>query len=77
MNMLMLVHIGLLYFIKTNETVYFDRYGVDCILEDIKEFTGSKNIITNIFRVQASNAIMCEYFNNALDSLILCSQVKL
>ena len=75
--MLMLVHIGLLYLIKTNETVYFDRYGVDCILEDIKEFTGSKNIITNIFRVQASNAIMCEYFNNALDSLILCSQVKL
>ena len=58
----MLVHIGLLYFVKKNEIVYFDSFGVEHIPEEIKEFIGNKNIKANIFRVQASNSIMCGYF---------------
>ena len=37
-----------------NETVYFDSFGVEHILEKIKEFIGNKNIKTNIFRLQAT-----------------------
>ena len=30
--------------------------------EEIKEFIGNKTLGANIFRVQASNSIMCDYF---------------
>ena len=62
MNMQILVHIGLLYFVKKNEIVYFDSFGVEHIPGEIKEFIGNKNIKDNIFRVQGNNSIMCGYF---------------
>ena len=53
MNMQMYVHIGLLYFVKKMETVYFNSFGVEYIPEEIKkfieEFPGNKNIKDNIF----------------------------
>ena len=58
----MLVHIGLLYFVKKNEIVYFDSFGVEHIPEEIKEFIGNRKIKANIFRVQANNSVMCGYF---------------
>ena len=64
--MRMQAHIGLLYFVKKNETVYFDSFGVEHIPEEIKEFIekfpGNKNIKANIFRIQENNSIMCGYF---------------
>ena len=55
------------YFVKKkNEIIYFDSLGVyyipEEIIEFIKKFPGSKNIKTNIFRVQEDNSIMCGYF---------------
>ena len=47
--MQMQAHIGLLYFVKKTEIVYFDSLGVEHIPEEIKEFIGNKNIKTNIF----------------------------
>ena len=41
----------------------------------IKEFIGNKNIKTKIFRIQAYDSIMCEYF--LLDLLILFLQERL
>ena len=38
-------------FCKKSEIVYFDSFGVEHILEEIKEFIGSKNIKANIFRI--------------------------
>ena len=56
----------MLYFVKKNEIVYFDSFGVECIPEEIKdfieEFPGNKNIKTNIFRVQEDNSRICGYF---------------
>ena len=52
----------MLYFVKKNEIVYFDSFGVEHIPEEIKEFIGNKNIKANIFRVQANNSVMCGYF---------------
>ena len=60
--MKILVHIGLLYFVKKNEIVYFDSFGVEHIPEEIKEFIGNRNIKANIFRIQANNSVMCGYF---------------
>ena len=59
--MQILVHIGLLYFVK-NEIVYFDSFVVENIPEEIKEFIGNKSIKVNNFRIQANNSMMCGYF---------------
>ena len=62
MNIEILVHIGLLYFLKKNEIVYFDSFGVEHTPEEIKNFIGNRNIKANVFRVQANTSIMCDYF---------------
>ena len=53
-------------FCKKNKIVYLDSFGVEYIPNKIKEFTeefsGNKNIKTNIFRIQEDNSIMCGYF---------------
>ena len=49
-------------FCNRNEIVYFDSFGVEHVPQEIKEFVANKNIITNIFRVQANNSVMCGYF---------------
>ena len=46
-----------------NKTVtYFDSFGVEHIPKEIKKFINNKNIIVNIFRLQAYDSAMCEYF---------------
>ena len=62
MNIEILVHIGLLYFLKKNEIVYFDSFGVEHTPEEIKNFICNRNIKANVFRVQPNNSIMCDYF---------------
>ena len=42
--------------------IYFDSFGVKHIPKEIKKFIGSKNKITNIYRIRACNSIMCGYF---------------
>ena len=49
-------------FCYRNEIAYFDSFAVEHVPEEIKEFVGNKNIITNIFRVQANDSVMCRYF---------------
>ena len=52
----------MLYFVKKNEIVYFDNFGVERIPEEIKKVIGNKNIKANIFRIQTNNSIMCGSF---------------
>ena len=53
-------------YVNTNKIVYFDSivysFGVEHIPKEIKKFIGSKNIITNIYRIQVYDSIMCGYF---------------
>ena len=49
-------------FCNRSKIVYFDSFGIDHVPEEIQEFIGNKNIIANIFRVQANNSVMCGYF---------------
>ena len=44
------------------DTIYFDSFGVEYIPKEIKKSIGNKNIITNIYRIQAYDSIMCGYF---------------
>ena len=46
-----------------NKTVtYFDSFGVEHIPKEVIKFIGNKNIITNIYRIQAYDSVMCGYF---------------
>ena len=49
-------------YVKNNDITYFDSFGVEHIPKGIKAFVKKKNIITNIFRRQAYESIMCGYF---------------
>ena len=44
------------------DATYFDSFGVEHIPKQIKKLIGNTNIITNIYRTQGYNWIMCEYF---------------
>ena len=41
---------------------YFDSFGVEHMPKEIKKLIRIKNIITNIYRIQGYNWIMCGYF---------------
>ena len=49
-------------YVKNNDITYFDSFGVEHIPKEIIKFIGRKNIIENIFRIQACDSIMCRYF---------------
>ena len=50
-------------FVKTNEVIYFDSFGVEHIPKEINKFIGNnKKIKANTFRIQAYDSIMCGYF---------------
>ena len=49
---------GLLKMLK----IYFHSFGVEHILKEIRKLITNKNIITNIYRIQAYNSITSGYF---------------
>ena len=42
--------------------VYFYSFGVEHVPKEIIKFIKNKDIIANIFRLQAYDSIMCDYF---------------
>ena len=49
-------------YVNNNTIIYFDSFGVEHIPREIMKFIACKKIITNIYRIQAYDSIMCEYF---------------
>ena len=49
-------------YVKNNEVIYFDSFGVEHVPKEIKRFIGHKNTKTNILRIQADNSIIRRYF---------------
>ena len=49
-------------YVKNNDITYSDSFGVEHIPKEVIKFIGSKNIIANVFRIQAYDSIMCGYF---------------
>ena len=56
--------------VNGNNIIYFESFGIKHIPKETKKFIGNKNIITNIYRIQAYDLIMVNSF--VLDLLILC-----
>ena len=74
MRILILELIGLLCMCEIIIIVYltyFDSFGVEHIPKKIKAFINNKNIITNIFRIQGYDSIMCGYFCTGFINLML------
>ena len=49
-------------YILNNKVCYFDSFGVEHIPKQIKKFIKRSTIVTNIFRTQAYDSVMCRYF---------------
>ena len=49
-------------YVKNNGITYFDSFGVEHIPKEIKQFIDSKNVISNVFRIQAYDSILWGYF---------------
>ena len=45
-----------------NNVTYFDSFGVEHIPKEIKIFIDKSIVVTNIFRIQAYDSVMCGYF---------------
>ena len=58
-------------YVNDNNVTYFDSFGVEHIPKKIEKFTGNKNIITNIYRVQVYDSMMCGYFCNGFIDFML------
>ena len=51
-------------YLNGDSLTYFDNFGIEYIPKKVKRFIGNKNIIANIYRVQAYDSTMCRYFCN-------------
>ena len=49
-------------YVNTKTVTYFDSFWVEHIPKESKIFINNKNIIANIFRIQAHDSVMCGYF---------------
>ena len=56
---------------------YFDSFEVEYIQKKITKFIGNKNIMTNIYRMQAYDSITCEYFSIGFIDFILKGKSRL
>ena len=59
---------------NNNSVTYFDSFGVEHNPKEIIFFFKNKNIITNIFRIQAYDSIMCGYFCIGLINFMLAGK---
>ena len=57
--------------VNGNNMIYFDSFGVEHIPKEVTNLKGNKNIITNIYRIQTYDSIMCGYFCIAFTDFML------
>ena len=50
-------------YVNNKAVTHFNSFGVEHIPKEIIKFIGNKNILTNIYRIQAYDLIMCGYFS--------------
>ena len=48
--------------VNTKNVTYLDSFGLEHIAKEIKTFIENKTIITNIYKIQAYDSLMCGYF---------------
>ena len=62
-------------YLQNTDVTYFDSFRVEHIPKEIKTYVGNKNMKTNIFRTQAYDSIMCEYFCIGFIDLMLVEKI--
>ena len=59
-------------YVNGDKATYFDTFEVEYIQKKKKEKTiGNKTITANIYRIQANDSIMCEFFWNGFMDFML------
>ena len=53
---------GIALYVNNKNVTYFDSFGIEHIPKEVKKFIGNRNIISNIYRIQNYDAVMCSYF---------------
>ena len=46
-------------YVKNNNVTYFASFGAQHTQNEIKKFIDRKNLILNVFRIQAYDSVMC------------------
>ena len=46
-----------------NNVIYFDSFGVEQIHKKIETFIYKSVVVTNVFRIQAYDSVICGYFS--------------
>ena len=49
-------------YVNGNNMIYFDSFGVEHISKEIWKLIGNRDLLTNIYRIQANDSIVCGYF---------------
>ena len=49
-------------YVNNKTLAYFDSFGIEHIPKEVKRFIINKSKISNIFRIQAYDSVMCGYF---------------
>ena len=57
-------------YVQKNDVTYCDSFGVEHIPKEIKAFINKSTIVTNLFRIQAYDSIMCGYFYTEFIDLV-------
>ena len=47
---------------NAENVTYFESFRVEHVPKEVKKFVGNKNIVINVYRIQAYDSIMCGYF---------------
>ena len=58
-------------YVNDNNVIYYDNFGVEHIPKEIKQLIGDRNITINIYRMQAYDLTMCEYFQSGFIDFML------
>ena len=64
-------------YVRNNEVIYFDSFGVEYIPNQVKKFIGNKDTMNNIFRLQTYDSVMCGYFCLAFIDYMLDNKMLL
>ena len=49
-------------YVNDKTVTYFYSFGIEHISKEVDKIVNNKNIIANIFRIQAYDSVMCGYF---------------
>ena len=61
---------------NAENVTYFESLGGEHILKQIRKFIGNKNVIKNIYRIQADDSMMCGFFCIAFIDLMTKVKVR-